>query len=127
MFKFITYGSLLFVFGYFHTIDAQNPWEPYPQKDAAFGTNHQFLVNQTKSLGSKIEIMFFGDGITYEWSTTGKEVWNKYYGNLNAFNYGITGGTQTQHIIWRLRNGEVDGLSPKLVVLMVGSYNLGCK
>ena len=120
MFKFITYGSLLFIFGYFDTIDAlPNPWEPDPKNDTA----HQFLVNQTKSLGSKIEIMFFGDGITYEWSTTGKEVWNKYYGNLNAFNYGID-IDQTQHIIWRLRNGEVDGLSPKLVVLMVGTFNL---
>ena len=122
MFKFITYGFVLFIFGYFHTIDALNPWEPDPFNIF----EHQFLVNQTKLLGSKIEIMFFGDSITQEWSTTGKEVWNKYYGNLNAFNYGNI-YDETQHIIWRLRNGEVDGLSPKLVVLMVGTYNLFCK
>ena len=66
MFKFITYGFVLFIFGYFHTIDAQNPWEPYPPINE---TIHQFLVNQTKSLGSKIEIMFFGDEFTYFWKS----------------------------------------------------------
>ena len=67
--------------------------------------------------------MFFGDGTTNRWSTSGEEVWNKYYGNLNAFNYGIN-TDNTQNIIWRLRNGEVDGLSPKLVVLMTGTNNI---
>ena len=56
----------------------------------------------------------------------GKEVWKKYYEKRNAVNLGI-GGDQTQHVLWRLENGNIDGIQPKLAVLMIGTNNAGLR
>ena len=49
-------------------------------------------------------------------------VYERYYGKLDPANFGI-GGDQTQHVIWRIANGELDGIHPKVVVLMIGTNN----
>ena len=48
----------------------------------------------------------------------------KYYTPRNAVNLGI-GGNRTQHVLWRLDNGNVEGISPKAAVLMIGTNNSG--
>jgi beta-glucosidase len=66
-----------------------------------------------------------GDSITQGWEAKGaREVWEKYYGNRHAVNLGI-GGDQTQHVLWRLEHGNLDGIHPKLAVLMIGTNNSG--
>lgn len=67
-----------------------------------------------------IELVFLGDSITQGWGNNA--VWKKHYGPRKAFNIGI-GGDRTQHVLWRLDHGNVDGLKPKLVVLMIGTNN----
>ena len=57
-------------------------------------------------------------------SGRGKEVWSEYWAPLGAANFGI-GGDRTEHILWRLENGNYDGLKPKLTVLMIGTNNTG--
>lgn len=69
-----------------------------------------------------VELLFIGDSITHGWEGAGKEVWQKYYGHRNAVNLGI-GGDRTQHVLWRLDNGNVDGISPKVAVVMIGTNN----
>ena len=54
----------------------------------------------------------------------GKAVWEKNFDPLKAANFGI-GGDQTQHVLWRLQNGELDGITPKVAVLMIGTNNIG--
>jgi lysophospholipase L1-like esterase len=54
----------------------------------------------------------------------GKAVWDREFAPLKAANFGI-GGDRTQHVLWRLRNGETDGYQPKAVVLMIGTNNTG--
>ena len=71
-----------------------------------------------------IDLVFVGDSITHGWEGKGKDVWAKYYGNRKAVNLGY-GADRTEHVIWRLTNGEMDGISPKLVVLMIGTNNVG--
>ena len=56
----------------------------------------------------------------------GKEVWQKFYAKRNAVNLGI-GGDQTQQVLWRLENGNIDGIQPKLAVVMIGTNNVGCR
>jgi beta-glucosidase len=51
-------------------------------------------------------------------------VWAEYYAKRNAVNLGI-GGDRTQHVLWRLDHGNIEGISPKLAVLMIGTNNSG--
>lgn len=69
-----------------------------------------------------VDLIFIGDSITQGWEGAGKDVWEKYYGGRNAVNLGI-GGDRTQHVLWRLGHGNIDGISPKLAVLMIGTNN----
>jgi lysophospholipase L1-like esterase len=64
-----------------------------------------------------------GDSITQGWGLAGKEAWETSFAPLNAANFGI-GGDKTGNVLWRLDHGELDGISPKLVVLMIGVNNL---
>lgn len=71
-----------------------------------------------------VDLLFIGDSITDGWRSTGKAVWEKNFAPLKAANFGIS-GDRTQHVIWRLRNGELEGIHPKLAVVMIGTNNGG--
>jgi beta-glucosidase len=71
-----------------------------------------------------VDLLMIGDSITHGWEGSGREVWQEYYGKRNAVNLGI-GGDRTQHVLWRLENGNIEGISPKLAVLMIGTNNCG--
>jgi lysophospholipase L1-like esterase len=97
--------------------------------------HEQFLKDKADLLAKgPIEFLAVGDSITDGWRGVpnpkdpkkggGKDVWEKYYAPWNAYNIGI-GGDRTQHVIWRLENGEVDGIKPKVAMLMIGTNNLG--
>ncbi len=70
-----------------------------------------------------VKLVFDGDSITDGWQTRGKSVWAEHYAGLNAFDFGIS-GDRTQHLLWRLENGQVDNLKPTLIALMIGTNNL---
>lgn len=72
----------------------------------------------------RVDLIFIGDSITQGWEGAGKNVWAEFYGHRNAVNLGI-GGDRTQHVLWRLDHGNIDGISPKLAVLMIGTNNSG--
>lgn len=69
------------------------------------------------------DLIFVGDSITQGWEGDGKDVWAQYYAKRNAVNLGI-GGDRTQQVLYRLDNGNVDGINPKLAVLMIGTNNM---
>ncbi len=69
-----------------------------------------------------VDLTLVGDSITQGWEGAGKDVWAKYYAKRNAVNLGI-GGDRTQHVLWRLDHGNIDGISPKAAVLMIGTNN----
>jgi lysophospholipase L1-like esterase len=69
-----------------------------------------------------VDLVFIGDSITQGWEGNGREVWKEFYGTRNAVNLGI-GGDRTQHVMWRLDNGNLEGISPKLAVIMIGTNN----
>src|SRR4051812_41595863 len=70
------------------------------------------------------DLIFIGDSITQGWEGNGKNVWAEYYAKRNAVNLGI-GGDRTQHVLWRLDHGNIDGINPKLALLMIGTNNSG--
>jgi lysophospholipase L1-like esterase len=94
--------------------------EPKP-RDAKWVARHEGFVAIAKKGG--VDLLFLGDSITDGWRGRGKEVWDKEFEPLKAANFGI-GGDRTQHVLWRLQNGELDGIQPKLAVLMIGTNNL---
>ncbi len=77
---------------------------------------------QAKAIAPTIQLVFDGDSITDGWHGGGRQVWNDRYGKLNAFNFGI-GGDRTEHVLWRLSAGQMDGIHPKLIAIMIGTNN----
>ena len=70
------------------------------------------------------DLVFIGDSITQGWEGHGKATWDKYYGNRNALNLGYS-GDRTEHVLWRLMNGELENVDPELFVIMIGTNNTG--
>jgi lysophospholipase L1-like esterase len=68
------------------------------------------------------ELVFLGDSITA--STRSSESWKKVFGGYRYANFGI-GGDRTQNVLWRLDHGEVGALKPKVIVLLIGTNNIG--
>ncbi len=83
-----------------------------------------FARNCKRVKKGQIDLLFQGDSITAGWnySSSGMPVWKERYCSFNAATFGI-GGDRTENVLWRIQNGELDGLSPKLIVLMIGTNN----
>jgi len=71
-----------------------------------------------------VDLLMIGDSITHGWEGSGRKVWEKYYAGRNAFNIGFS-GDRTENVLWRLQNKAVEGISPKLAVVMIGTNNAG--
>ncbi len=71
----------------------------------------------------KTDLLFLGDSITAGWGSK-KDIWDKAFGAYKPANFGI-GGDRTQHVLWRIENGELETIKPKAVVLMIGTNNVG--
>jgi lysophospholipase L1-like esterase len=78
-----------------------------------------------------IDLLFLGDSITDFWRLAerngrpaGKAVWDQYFAPLKAANFGIN-ADRTQHLLWRLQNGELEGFKAKCIVLLIGTNNIG--
>jgi beta-glucosidase len=91
----------------------------------------QWWVERNESFNTRaqqgdVDLIFIGDSITHSWENAGKEVWAKYYGHRKAMNLGMS-GDRTEHVLWRLDHGNIDGISPKAAVIMIGTNNTGHK
>ena len=93
-----------------------------PNAVSGFLSRHQRYTALAQQGG--IDLLFLGDSITQGWDGPGRAVWSQYYGNLKAASFGV-GYDRTQHVLWRLQNGEGTGFSPKAIVLMIGTNNIG--
>lgn len=87
--------------------------------NARFFELHESFLARGKS--GPIGVLFLGDSITEGWRRV-SHLWEHHFGKYQPANFGI-GGDQTQHVIWRIENGELDGISPKVVVIMIGTNN----
>ena len=98
---------------------------PVP-REGGWKTRHESFNAKAKQ--GDIDLVFIGDSITQGWEGApprgGRDVWAEFYGKRKALNLGI-GGDRTQHVLWRLDNGNIDGIKPKLAVLMIGTNNSG--
>lgn len=93
---------------------------PVPRQQVPCIRRHE-LINKRAAEGG-VDLVFLGDSITESWEREGREVWEKYYGRRKAANMGISGDC-TEHVAWRIDNGNFDSISPRLVIVMIGTNN----
>jgi len=99
--------------------------KPAP-RDKGWEKRHETFVGIAKR--GNVDILFLGDSITDAWggeghgTNGGHKIFTSKFVPMKAANFGI-GGDRTQHVIWRLQNGELDGIKPKVVQLMIGTNN----
>lgn len=91
------------------------------EPQSGFMGAHAKFVGIAKENTAKL--LFLGDSITAGWGGH-RAVWDAAFGKYSPANFGI-GGDRTQHVLWRITNGELDGFTPKALVLMIGTNNAG--
>ena len=99
---------------------------PTPRTDRNSQIAHTQLLDKAKQ--GRIDVYFAGDSITRRWGATDYpellENWRKNFFGWNAANFGW-GADSVQHILWRLENGELDDVNPRVIVLLAGTNNVG--
>jgi beta-glucosidase len=99
------------------------PETPTPRVEVPEWWRLRFESMNARLKQGNVDLIFVGDSITQRWEQDGKDVWNQYYGRRNAVNLGID-GDRTQQVLWRLDHGNLDGISPRLAVLLIGTNNI---
>lgn len=107
-------------------------WPVVPSAGNWGGTSwldtHSKLVDYIQSNHGPVDVLLVGDSITQQWGSpldTGSlnESWKKEFKSLKTLNIGI-GGDKTQNVLWRLEHGGVDGIEPRIILLMIGNNNM---
>lgn len=102
---------------------------PKPRKAADASTPASVNAGRQKAFLERakdkgIHLVFLGDSITDFWQNRGKAVWEEYYAKHNAANFGVS-GEHTEHTLGHIAGGILNGLNPKVVVIMIGTNNIG--
>jgi len=104
---------------------------PMDAKSYDWMARHNAVVERVKQ--GHVDLLLIGDSITHMWGGVPEEqtihgrgdyLWDKYFGSRNAVNLGF-GWDRTQHVLWRFDHGEIDGIKPKVAVVMIGTNNMG--
>ncbi len=98
------------------------PLQPQPVNSRWWFARHENFLSQARN--GNIRVLFLGDSITDLWQGEGRPVWHSNFAPLAAANFGI-GGDKVENVLWRVRNGELDRIAPRVVVLLIGTNNLG--
>jgi lysophospholipase L1-like esterase len=97
-----------------------------PRTDANSKLAHQQMLDNLKK--GRIDVYFVGDSITRRWRATDYpkflENWNDNFFGWNAANYGW-GGDTIQNVLWRVQNGELEEVHPKVIIVLAGTNNVG--
>ena len=101
---------------------------PSMQKDAFakdwWLPRHRQKITERETMNKQVDLLFLGDSITHAWEYTAPKIWQQYYGLRWALNLGFD-GDRTENLLWRIENGAIDDICPKLIVLLIGTNNAG--
>lgn len=120
----LAFSALLITGASFGAIRATTPTVWPKGKDSWQMDRHNAKMEIVKAGGAKV--VFIGDSITHNWEKAGKKQLEKYFskGDMKMLNLG-TGADRTEHVLWRIKNGELDGYEAKCIVVMIGTNNTG--
>ncbi len=109
--------------------DPEPPQSVRPEAQTADWAVQWWMPRHEEKLKEKgnlkdCQLVWIGDSITHGWEGEGKEIWETRYAKYEPLNLGFS-GDRTEHVLWRLDHGAVEGLKPKLVVMMIGTNNAG--
>lgn len=104
----------------YHVSDATIP--VHKLREPWWKERHKNTVKLAREGGH--DLVFIGDSITQGWEESGKPVWDEFYGTRKALNLGFS-ADRTEHVLWRLLNGELENVNPRAFVLMIGTNNTG--
>ena len=96
---------------------------PVPRTDTAGAERQAEALRRVRTTESA-HVVFLGASIMQGWEREGASVWKERIAPFGALQLGV-GGDRTEHVLWRLENGNFDGLKPKAIVLMIGTNNTG--
>jgi lysophospholipase L1-like esterase len=123
-------AAALFVFALTPALAANPALDPEPRLDTAWwAQRHEALVAQVRDKPDA-QLLLIGDSITnnYDKSAPPDEnfqpIWQQFYEPRRALNLGFSGDT-TAHVLWRLQHGELEGLHPKVAIVLIGTNNTG--
>lgn len=94
--------------------------KPIPGGGERWFARHQRMCDRAKQ--GNVDLVFIGDSIVGNWAYDGEPIWNRYYEKRHGLNLGIS-GDRTEQVLWRLDHGNLDGISPKLAIVMIGQNN----
>jgi lysophospholipase L1-like esterase len=101
--------------------------QPQPQTDDWakdwWMPRHKQKLEERAAL-KECQLLWIGDSITHGWEDGGRAIWEERYAPLGALNLGFS-GDRTEQVLWRLQEGEVEGIAPKVTVIMIGTNNTG--
>jgi lysophospholipase L1-like esterase len=124
--RFLLQAGLLAVAGVAPAMAAAD--RPTPRTDANSKIAHEQLVAKARHGG--IDLYFLGDSITRRWGSSDVQYqdmlanWTANFHGWNAGNFGW-GADRIEHILWRVENGELEGVNPKVLVILAGTNNIG--
>ena len=93
---------------------------PKPGGSETWWRRHEAM--NAKARTGDVGLVYIGDSIVNSWQWDGVPVWKHYYEPRKGMVCGIT-GDRTQEVLWRLQHGNIDGISPRLVIMMIGQNN----
>jgi beta-glucosidase len=94
---------------------------PVSVADEWWHKRHQAILERIRQ--GDAGMIWIGDSITCRWENN--DLWNYYYAKYKPINLGFE-GDRTQNVLWRLQNGEIAGINPRLAIIMIGTNNSGC-
>ncbi len=91
----------------------------------------RFEAKQRELHDGRVDLLFLGDSITQDYELSRPPdwrnyapIWQRFYGDRHAVNLGFNGDA-TSHLLWRIENGEISDIAPKVAVILIGANNLG--
>ncbi len=97
---------------------------PAPQTAGWWMPQHERNVARVRQ--GAVDLLMIGDSITQGWGDEGRRVWERHYAHRRAVNLGFN-SDRTEQVLWRLQHGEIDGIHPKVAVVMIGTNNSGTR